>query len=111
MNNEQIIRYEETDESLGTKVKKPPVAIGVFSMVFGILSILSCPLGLIGVILGVLGARLGRPIPLVYPKTGAAKLGTAGKITGSIGAVLSILAFILECLAVVIAICVMYMYM
>ncbi|MBQ8849593.1 MAG: hypothetical protein IJ011_04600 [Clostridia bacterium] len=99
MNNEQNFHYVETDSVEFKTPAEEPKAKGILSLVFGIVSIVLG--GVIGIVLGVLARRFATPIIADFAGTVSAKLAKAGKITGTVGLVLSIVGMIV--CAVVIA--------
>ena len=89
MNEEKDLHYVDTDGVVSAALPKEPKTMGVLSLVFGILSIIL--LGIIGIVLGALARKFASPILLDFADTASAKLAKIGKITGTVGLILSII--------------------
>ena len=97
MNGEQNFTYVEVDDALYQPSKEPSRAKGIVSMALGIASIPLC--GIFGIILAVIARRMAMPILSDFAETVAAKMARVGRITGTVGLILSIIDTILGVLA------------
>ena len=86
--------FAETAEPFA-ETAEPPVGDAVRAMVFGIIStqLAYIPFfGIAGIVFAVLARRWALPIIEGYPYTGARLFAKAGRITGTVGLILSIVA-------------------
>ena len=88
MLNEGELHYVEVGDSEEALSPKAPLTKGILSLCLGGLSIILA--GLLGIILGVVARRLASPVLLDFGETAAARLALAGKITGSVGVIISV---------------------
>lgn len=93
MNNEKDLHYIDTDVATSDALPDEPKAMGVLSLVFGILSIIIT--GIIGIVLGALARKFAAPILLDFADTASAKLAKIGKITGTVGLIISIIGVLI----------------
>ena len=88
MLNERELHYVEVGDSEEALSPKAPLTKGILSLCLGGLSIILA--GLLGIILGVVARRLASPVLLGFGGTAAARLALVGKITGSVGVIISV---------------------
>lgn len=93
MLNERKLHYVEVDDSVDTTPAKEPRVKGILSLVFGVVSIFLC--GILGIVFGVLARRFASPIITDFADTLAAKFSKAGRITGTVGLILSIIDLVI----------------
>ena len=106
MNNEKDLHYIETDEIESVNTAEEPKTKGILSLVFGILSIVLN--GIIGIVLGALARKFAAPILIDFEKTVSAKLARAGKITGTIGILISIVSIVVAIILVVLVVLIVF---
>ena len=86
-------------------VEEPSKGEGIKAMIFGILSIYIgwfTPLPFVGLIFAILAKKWALPIVENYPQSAAAKFAKIGKITGTIGIPLSIVATCIIALVIIV---------
>ena len=80
---------------------EPPKSNGIKSLIFGILSIWFC-YPIIGIIFAAIARNSAAPILRDYPYSATAKLAKAGKITGTVGLVFSIISTVIFALYILV---------
>ena len=93
MLNERELHYVEVDDGAQEPPRAEPRIRAILSLVFGIVSIILR--GVVGVVLGVLARRFASPILIEFEGAVSARLARAGRITGTVGLILSIIDLVL----------------
>ena len=93
MLNERELHYVEVDGEDMEASKPEPRARAILSLVFGIVSIVLR--GVVGIVLGALARRFSSPILADFEGTVSSRLAKAGRITGTVGLILSIIDVLL----------------
>lgn len=93
MLNERELYYVEINDGEQTPPAVEPRTRAILSLVFGIVSIILR--GIAGVVLGTLARRFASPILLDFEGTLSSRLARIGKITGTVGLILSIVELVI----------------
>ena len=87
-----------------TPVVEEPRGKAIVSMVFGIISVAGCSTSIIALVFAILAMKFAKPILIGFPGTASARFAKVGKITGTIGLILSIVVTVVYILAVVLGV-------
>ena len=93
MLNERELHYVEVDDGAQEPPRSEPRVRAILSLIFGIVSIILR--GVVGVVLGTLARRFASPILVDFEGTVSSRLARAGRITGTVGLILSIIDLVL----------------
>ena len=98
---ETEVAEPETDDELERNAENPkgskgPMAKSITSLCFGIVSLIcSIPLSIIGIIFGSVAQKLAGAVIADFERSVSANVARAGKITGALGVIISIISLLL----------------